>query len=206
MNLRLLSRNFFQKPTNQIAKDLLGKYLVRAFPNKKELIGKIVETESYLFDDPASHSFKGKTPRNSQMFSHPGTSYVYFTYGMYHCFNVVTNKKGIGEAVLIRAVEPVEGIEKMKKNRRKEKVNDLTNGPAKLTIAFGIDKSLNGVDLLSENSELRIMEDGKKEKFEIVETERIGISVGAESLQRFFIKGNGFVSKKSPTKTLKNQN
>ena len=109
-----INRLFFEKPTVKVAEDLLGCYLING-----NCAGKIVETEAYLEDDPGSHSFKGKTNRNEKMFGEAGKAYIYFTYGMYYCFNVVTNKEGKGEAVLIRALEPVSEIELMKKRRRK---------------------------------------------------------------------------------------
>ena len=151
--------------------------------------GKIVEVEAYLFNDPASHSYKGKTKRNKAMFEEGGIAYVYKIYGVHHCFNVVTNKKGIGEAVLIRALEPLEGIELMKINRKKD--SDLCNGPAKLVEALGIKKEQEKKDLIS--SELRI------EEFEIpkniVAKERIGISKGKSLKLRFYINKNKYISK-----------
>jgi len=185
---KILSKAFFNKSTLNVAKGLLGKYLLHH--TKAGIIaGKIVETEAYLKDDPASHSFNGRTMRNSSMFKEAGTSYVYFTYGMYHCFNVVTNKEGVGEAVLIRALEPVEGIEIMKKNRGITDTQNLCSGPAKLFIALGITKEYDGLDLLSKDSSLKLTEGeekiGIKESFEVIETTRIGIS-----------KGESFVSKR----------
>lgn len=166
--------------TLETAKNLLGMYLIHETP-KGIIKGKIIETEAYLQNDPASHSYNGLTNRNSAMFEEPGTIYVYFTYGMYHCMNIVTNKKGIGEAVLIRAIEPIEGIELMKKNRGKEK--NLCDGPAKLTIAFGINKEHNNAKL---NSKLRL-ETGEKPK-KIYSSKRIGISKGKDLKYRFYIK------------------
>jgi len=189
--MKPLPKSFFNKPTNEIARSLLGKYIV-----KGKMVAKIIETESYLFDDPASHSFKGKTPRNASMFDHPATSYVYFIYGMYHCFNITTNKKGIGEAVLIRAVEPVKGVEEMKNNREVKEKKSLTNGPAKLTIAFRINRTHNNLNLLNKNSKIKLMQPEKEEKFKIEKAKRIGISKGKNALQRFYIKDNNFVSRK----------
>ncbi len=187
--MRELSKSFFNKSTLEVAKGLLGKYLVH-----DELIGKIVETEAYLRNDSASHAFKGKTERNKSVFGKPGTAYVYFTYGMYNCFNVVTNK-GFGEAILIRALEPIEGIDVMKENRKTNEVKKLCSGPAKLVIAMGINRKDDGVDLLSEKSHLKLMH-GKKEKIKIVATRRIGISQAKEKLYRFYIEGSEWVSKK----------
>jgi len=153
-------------------------------------IGRIVETEAYLEDDPASHSFRGKTKRNEVMFGSPGRAYIYFTYGMHHCFNVVTNIEGVGEAVLIRALEPISGIELMKKRRGIEDVKNLCNGPAKLFVAMGISKEMNGLNL--ESGKLRIEQ--SNDRFDIISSNRIGISQGSDLKYRFFIKGNEFVS------------
>ena len=192
--MKILQKSFFREPTIEVAKKLLGKFIVSKTP-KGVIVGKIVETEAYLQNDPASHSFCGKTNRNSPMFDSAGTSYVYFTYGMYYCFNVVTNKKNIGEAVLIRAIEPIRGIELIKKNRKVPKNKDLTNGPAKLTLALGINKNFNGINLLDEKSPLKLMKD-KVENFEIIETKRIGISKGCKMPYRFYIKGSKWISRK----------
>jgi|SRR3989338_5308626 len=185
-----LKKEFFAGETLDVARNLLGCYLING-----NCAGKIVETEAYLENDSASHSFKGKTKRNGAMFGEPGTAYVYFTYGMHHCFNVVTNKKGIGEAVLIRALEPVKGINKMKLNRKKEDIKFLCSGPAKLVAALGINKKHNGASLI--NGKIKITE-GEKPK-EIVSTGRIGIKNNAHLHYRFYIKGNPFISNGKPT-------
>lgn len=187
----MLKKPFYNKPTIEVAKNLLGKYLVHEIDGTK-YVGKIVETEAYLEDDPASHTFNGKTHRNKAMYDEPGTAYVYFTYGMYHCFNVVTGKKGKGEAVLIRALEPIEGIEEMKINRNKDRLKDLCSGPAKLCKAFKIDKNQNHVSLLSKNF---FIEKRGNIKLEIIETTRIGITKGKEKNYRFYIKDNKFISR-----------
>ncbi|MCK5321572.1 DNA-3-methyladenine glycosylase [Candidatus Pacearchaeota archaeon] len=193
--MKSLPKSFFKKDTVAVAKALLGKLLVRETP-KGRIIAKIVETEAYLFDDPASHSFRGETPRNAPMFNVPGRSYVYFTYGMYNCLNVTTNKKGIGEAVLIRALEPVEGIRIMEKNRGNVEEKNLCNGPGKLTMALGITREQNDIDLLDRRSELKLVGSGEKENFEIVEATRIGISKAVEIPHRFYVLGNKWVSQK----------
>ncbi|MDR2428972.1 MAG: DNA-3-methyladenine glycosylase, partial [Candidatus Margulisbacteria bacterium] len=129
-----LRQKFFEQPTVELAKALLGKYLVYG-----RLRGKIVETEAYLYrGDPGCHAHKGQTPRNAPMFGPAGRTYVYFIYGMYHCLNIVSGKTGEGEAVLIRALEPAQGLETMQKNRRTLKLENLCNGPGKLTQAFGL--------------------------------------------------------------------
>jgi DNA-3-methyladenine glycosylase len=202
--LKPLSRSFYLRPTLQVAQELLGKYFIRRI-GKNLLIGKIVEVEAYRSNDPASHSFRGKTNRNSVMFCEGGHLYVYFTYGMHFCANIVTGRKGIGEAVLIRAVEPLVGFEMMKTNRygsikslnlkslnRKSLIN-LTNGPAKFCEAFGIARQDNGMDLI--DSEIRITNGESIPSKFIKRSSRIGIQQGVEKKWRFFIKGNPWVSK-----------
>jgi DNA-3-methyladenine glycosylase len=182
-----LGLRFFKQPTIDLAQALLGKYL-----GVGDLRGKIVETEAYLYhDDPGCHASRGLTPRNAPMFGPAGRAYVYFIYGMYHCLNIVSGKTGEGEAVLIRALEPVIGIELMKKRRKTDKIENLCNGPGKLTQAFGITRKHNNASLL--DGELRVY--GSREKPEIVSGKRIGLSAGQDLELRFFIKGNRFVSR-----------
>jgi len=187
-----LSRNFYSRNTKKVAQELLGKILVN---KTKEGIckGKIVETEAYFgSDDPASHAYRKKTKRNFLMFENPGKSYVYFCYGNHWLFNIVAKEMKVPGAVLVRALEPLKGIELMKKRREISELTNLTNGPGKLTKAFSINKEQNGLDLIKSNL---FLEDSA-EKFEIVKTKRIGISKGNDKLLRFYIKNNNFVSKK----------
>lgn len=172
------------------AKLLLGCKLVHETPEGKTS-GIIVETEAYHQDDPASHSFNGATKRTQVMFGESGHAYVYFTYGMHYCFNIVTGRTGQGQAVLVRALEPIEGIELMKKRRAADDIHQLTNGPAKLTQAMGINLKNNGQNILSGN--LRIEPGPKPAK--IMRTTRVGISKAQNLPWRFYIKGNEFVSK-----------
>lgn len=176
------------KSTIQLAKELLGCFLVHE-TSKGLIKGRIVETEAYLRNDEASHSFRGKTERNKTMFNGPGFAYVYFTYGMHNCFNVTSK---VGEAVLIRAVEPLEGIELMKKNRKTDIVRNLCSGPAKLTQAFGISLKHDGV-FLDEKSKLKILKGNKPKN--VVKTTRVGISSAKDKLYRFYEKGNVYISK-----------
>lgn len=163
------------------------------------MIGKIVEVEAYLGKkDPASHTFRGKTPRNEVMFLEGGHLYVYFTYGMHYCANVVTEEKWIGHAVLLRAVEPVTGEKTMATRRGlspgSEIIPNLTNGPAKLCQAFGIARKQNGTDLCKTGGIwIASMDSAPVEP--IGRSERIGITRGTHHLWRFFLKGNRFVSK-----------
>jgi DNA-3-methyladenine glycosylase len=182
-----IGKNFFNQPTIDLAKALLGKYLVLG-----KLKGKIVETEAYLYrGDPGCHASRGMTARNAPMFGPAGRTYVYFIYGMYHCLNIVSGKIGEGEAVLIRALEPVQGIALMQKRRRTTKLENLCNGPGKLTPAFGITRRHNNMDLLDGKLQIHT----SREKPEIASSRRIGLSAGKELELRFYIKKNKFVSK-----------
>jgi DNA-3-methyladenine glycosylase len=187
-----LNRNFYNRSTLKIAKELLGKCLVME-KDGKYVSGKIVETEAYIGpDDPASHAYRGPTSRNKVMFGNPGYAYVYLTYGMHHCLNFVTERKGFPAAVLIRALEPVDGIEIMKKRRQTGNLENLTNGPAKLCQALGIDRTLNGADLCSD---IIYVEDQGNMPTKIISTSRIGIKEGKDKKWRFYIKNNEFVSR-----------
>lgn len=184
----ILRRPFFSRPTVDVAKDLLGKVLRHG-----ETAGIIVEAEAYIGEgDLAAHSARGLTNRTRVMFGPPGHAYVYFIYGMYECVNVVAERDGKPGAVLIRALEPVDGIDIMRQRRpRAKRIEDLTSGPGKLTLAMGITRSLNGADLTRGPL---IVEDGPAPA-EIVTTTRIGITQCADWPLRFYIKGNRFVSR-----------
>lgn len=190
----LLPLNFYKNKTVLVAKGLLGALLVRNLRNSI-LVGRIVETEAYLgFKDPACHSYKGKTERCKVMFLEGGHFYVYFIYGFYHCLNVVTEKEGVPEAVLIRALEPMEGIEIMRKFRGGKK--NLTSGPGVLCEALKIDRSFNGHPVWEKP--LQIFKPLNKD-FEIVQKERVGVDYAGEAKKwklRFYIKNNPYVSKK----------
>ncbi len=204
-----MTKEFYIRDTAQVARDLLGKILVRKTAEGITK-GMIVEAEAYYGElDPASHAYKGRrTPRNEAMWGPPSYAYVYFTYGMYYMLNVVTGKDGEARAVLIRAVEPLEGIELMRKRRKKkleslkfgvknskDDLRELTNGPAKLTQAFDITRKENKIDMI--NSDLKIEENrgGLQSSFTIVACPRIGIKQGTEKKLRFYIDENLFVSK-----------
>lgn len=185
-----LPREFYLQETVSVARQLLGKVLVHE-TLEGVIAGRIVEVEAYESGDPACHSFRGKTGRNAVMFGEPGHVYVYFTYGMHFCLNAVTQPEGIGEGVLLRAVEPLEGIELMARNRA---LHNLCSGPGKLTQAFGINASHKGLDLCG-GSPLRIV-DGGMADVEIVEAPRVGIRLAADKLWRFYINGSRFISRK----------
>ncbi len=171
---------------------LLGAELERIINNEIIRV-KIVEVETYDETDPASHTFHGKTPRNEIMFSSAGHLYVYFTYGMHYCCNVVCGKEGFGAGILIRAVEPISGIDLIEKNRKQTGKN-ATNGPAKTCQALEIDKKLNGHFL--NNEPLTLIKNPPLQKDEIIITTRIGIKEATKALRRYYIKDNIFVSKK----------
>ncbi len=186
-----IERQFFTAPTLTVASSLLGLTLVRHSPLGVRA-GIIVETEAYTENDPACHANRGKTPRNAAMFGPAGTAYVYLIYGMHYCFNVVTGKEGIGEAVLIRALEPIKGVPQMEEARGTRDAKLLCAGPGRLCQALGITTSDNGISLLGETI---FLNRGKKPQ-SIVTASRIGISAGQDLPYRFYIAGNKFVSKK----------
>jgi DNA-3-methyladenine glycosylase len=187
-------RTFYERNTVRVAKELLGKVLVRRL-NSTLLEGIIVETEAYRGrDDAASHAYRGPTKWNQVMFGEPGHAYVYFTYGMHYCLNVTTEPAGQPGAVLIRAAQPIKGIAETKRRRRTDNVKDLSNGPAKLTQAFAITSTLNGHDLTL-GRKLYVTELFRPDPFTIVSGTRIGIRVAVERRWRFFVKDNPFVSK-----------
>lgn len=194
-NLQVLNESFYNRDTSLVAKELLGKILIKRVDGQY-LGGFIVETEAYYGDtDPASHAFRGKTPRSKIMFGRAGIAYVYFCYGMYNLLNAVTEKQDIPGAVLIRALEPLYGIEIMKKIRKTEITKKLTNGPGKLTISLDIDLKDNGKDLTSDSSGLYIAKANFPVKYEkIGHSQRIGINNGKEKFLRYFFENCEFVS------------
>lgn len=197
---RRLSRDFYKRTSISVAPDLLGCVVVRIHRGTM-MAGKIVEVEAYKQSDPASHSYRGKTKRNEVMFREGGFLYVYFTYGMHYCANVVTGRAGRGEAVLIRAVEPLVGIERMVWNRyRRRRIRspkelvELTSGPARFCQAFGIDKRMNGASLLE--GQIYIVAKDRGISFHTGRSTRIGISVGNEKRWRWYVRGNEWFSGK----------
>ncbi len=198
MTYKRFSRSFFQQKATIVAQEILGAYLHRVFDGR-ELIGKIVETEAYCVDDEACHAYRGKTPRNAVMFGEGGFSYVYFTYGMHHCFNITANMEGLAEAVLVRAVEPVKGIETMRKMRPKAiHDRDLTNGPGKVCQAMSLSRKENGIDLIESESLFLTRGESPISTNHIAVSTRIGINVAQEHLWRFYITGNEYISRTKP--------
>jgi len=191
-----LSRSFYSRPTLDVASDLLGKVLVRRL-NRRKLAGKIVETEAYVGPhDLACHASKGHTPRTSVMFGPAGYAYVYMIYGFYFCLNVVTEPLGYPAAVLIRAVEPLENLDLMRKLRNNPDHDaNIASGPGKLCMAMLIDKQLNGADLLGTTIWI---EDRKIDPGSILTSPRVGVDYAGEYKDkpwRFFVGGNPHVSR-----------
>jgi DNA-3-methyladenine glycosylase len=193
MKPMVLLSGFYSKDTAKVARELLGKILVRKL-GTKTLKAIIVETEAYYGkDDPASRAYHGKKKFNKVMWENPGRIFIYNVH-QYWMLNIIAHQEGKVGGVLIRALEPVDGIETMKKNRPEKQLTNLTSGPGKLTLALLIDKSLNGIDTTSVNSPIYVLEN--KKRFEIISSHRIGVTRDLEEKLRFYIKGNPFVSRK----------
>lgn len=204
MILEKLKKDFFERDGRVVAEELLGKFLIRKY-EENILIGKIVETEAYIGKiDKACHAYGGrKTPRIMPLYSACGIAYVYSIYGMYHCFNVITGEENDPQGVLIRAIEPIEGLDEISKNRfkkvfnelKKKEILNLTSGPSKLCIALNIDKKLNNHSIF--NDELYIAVSNSIEKIQTVKSKRVGIDYSEEAkdfLWRYYVKNNKFVS------------
>lgn len=188
-----LPLDFYKRETALVAKELLGKGLL--IKNSIQLtLSEIVETEAYLSEgDPASHSARGKTQRNSPMFESGGICYVYRCYGLHFCMNVVTGERGVGEAVLLRALAPLSGFQIMEKRRKTRDPRNLLSGPAKITQALGVDLSYNGV--VFNREDFAIVELKERLPFRIGTSPRIGISKAKTKPLRFFVKESPWVSK-----------
>jgi DNA-3-methyladenine glycosylase len=178
-----LPREFFARTGLELAPLLLNKILVHG-----ECAGRVIEVEAYMgADDPASHAFRGKTKRNAVMFGPAGHLYVYFTYGMHYCCNVVAGDDGVASAVLLRAVQPMDGLELMQARRaRARRPVDLTNGPAKICQALAIDRGLDGADLVQKTSPIGIFSDGTPPPEDPGIGPRIGIREGRDLPWRFW--------------------
>jgi len=191
--MNMLQRNFYERDPAKVAEDLLGKVLVRKL-DSEILSGKIVETEAYYGkNDPASKAYKGRKIFNELMFMDVGKAFIYMVHGNW-LLNIVAHVRGCVGAVLIRAIEPLEGIETMQKNRNAKDLLDLTSGPGKLTKALAITRALNGIDVTRKTSPLVVVK-GKSEGFQICSSHRIGVKADLPQKLRFFVDGNKFVSK-----------
>ena len=196
-----LPRTFYEPSAKIVAPLLLGHTLLRRTP-EGICGGVIVETEAYLTDDPACHGFRGETARNRSMFGPAGRAYVYFIYGNYFCCNAVCAGRGVAEAVLIRAIEPSFNAAWMRTNRPVKQERDLTSGPAKLCLALGIGRSLDGVELVSVSSNVIIARNPGRRKFvrehgPMISTTRVGIATAVELPLRFLLGGSEFVSRRA---------
>ena len=191
---RRLPRAFYQRDPREVAPDLLNKVLVA----RDGRAARIVETEAYCGPlDAAAHSYRGQTPRNAVMFGEPGLLYVYFTYGMHYCCNAVCGELGEGVAVLIRAAEPIAGLDRIRAARPAAKRDrDLCSGPARLCQAFGIDRRHDGADLVTGDQGLSIVDDGVPPPADPAVGPRIGIRHAAEEPWRWYVRGNAPVSKR----------
>ena len=188
---RVLRRAELPSDTAELARFLIGKILVRELP-AGVAGGYIVETEAYPVGDPAGHAYRGMTPGNRALFLERGHAHVYFTYGSSFMMNVSSEKAGVGAGILIRAIEPAFGIPIMERNRRTKQVRDLARGPGRLCAALKIDRSLDGTDLCKAGP-LWLGSDGRA-LGEIGRSQRIGITRAVDSLLRFYVRGNRFVS------------
>ena len=195
---RRLPRAFFARASTVVAPDLLGRILVRRLADGTRLAVRLVEVEAYHEDDPASHSFRGPTPRNAVMFGPAGCLYVYFSYGVHWCANVVTGSEGLGSAVLLRAGEPLEGLDTMAANRGVEDVRRLCAGPGRLTQALRITGADDGADVVRGGS-ISVHEGVAVPRRRIDRTTRVGIRVGVEARWRYLERGSPFVSPGRPS-------
>lgn len=186
-----IARSELPNDTIALARFLIGKLVVRDLP-EGVVNGRIVETEAYIVGDAAGHGFRGMTPRNRSLFLERGHAYVYLAYGISMMLNVSSEMEGIGTGVLIRALEPLDGIEIMRRNRGVERLRDLARGPGRLAAALRIDRSLDGLDLCQKGP-LWLAKDGQ-DPSEIGHSIRIGISKDADRLLRFYVRGSPFVS------------
>lgn len=196
----MVPRSFYERAPDMVARALLGKLLVRKLKGER-LIGRIVEVEAYFGkEDPAAHAYIGRTERNAVLFGPPGVAYVYFIYGMYYCLNISCEPDGQAGCILIRALEPIEGLATMARLRKlapDPRPKLLTSGPGRLCQALAITRAAhNGLDVTDALSGLHVEDDGYRPK-EIAVTPRIGIRHAAELQARYLISGNEFVSRQA---------
>ncbi len=194
-----LPRAFYEQPTLAVAPQLLGQMLVRCLPDGQTLAGRIVETEAYPLGDPALYAYQSPTPRTRPMFGPAGHVYLYATYRIHLMLNIVCGQAGVAESVLIRALEPADGVDAMRAGRSgAADTRQLTNGPGKLTAALGLTVAdFNEVDVTDPHSPLRIVAH-ESAPFDTVTTTRIGLTRGADLPYRFTITGSKYVSRPAP--------
>ncbi|MGH7660208.1 MAG: DNA-3-methyladenine glycosylase [Vulcanimicrobiaceae bacterium] len=184
-------RAMLPRDTESLARYLIGKIVV-SYSGGKRTAGRIVEVEAYLTGDPASHAFRGMTRRNAAMFSERGYAYVYRIYGTSWCLNVSSRETGVGEAILVRALEPLEGIRAMRLRRRHVRDRDLLRGPGRLCEALGIDGAVDGMDLCALRAAVRLFDDGARPHIGV--STRIGLTRAAERELRFYARGSTWLS------------
>jgi DNA-3-methyladenine glycosylase len=196
-----LPESFYEPSAAKVAPALLGHLLIHKMP-EGICGGAIVEAEAYLSDDPACHGYARQTDRNKTMYGPPGRAYVYFIYGNHYCVNAVCQRAGVAEAVLIRAIEPLFGLELMREHRRISRELDLTNGPGKLCEAMGIKRQQDGLNLCDTESPLIIARNPSLQKFRrarapVITTTRVGINKAADLPLRFYLAGSPYVSRRA---------
>jgi len=184
---------FFERMPDAVAPELLGKLVARTDGR----VARLVEVEAYAQDDPAAHTFRGKSQRNQSMFGPPGHLYVYFSYGVHWCANLVCGPQGYGAGVLLRAAEPLEGIDLMRNARGRDSLRDLCSGPGRLAQAFGISRALDGSDATG-TGVISLLDDGAQPDA-IVACPRVGISKNTHALLRFVVAGSRYLSKAAPS-------
>jgi len=189
--VKILPRGFYARPTGLVARDLLGKVLVRRI-GRRTLTGRIVEVEAYTADDPASHAFRGLTPRNAALFAQVGRAYIYQTHGQF-CLNVVAKRGRRAGGVLIRSLEPLAGIDLMRRSRGEASERRLASGPGNLSRAMGIDQALYGADM-TKDGPLAIADDGSPRP-EVRRTVRIGVTAARDKLRRFVVVGSPSITR-----------
>ena len=186
--MKRLERAFFARNAPDVARDLLGKLLVK---DDDGIVARIVETEAYTDTDPASHAYRGPTARNAPMFGPPGHAYVYFTYGMHWCMNTVTGEDGEGQGCLLRAAEPLEGFEALRARRGAARDRDLLRGPGRLGQGYGLSREHSGIDLCDGGS-LHLRDDGERPS--VATGPRVGVSLAADEAWRFWVPDSPWVS------------
>jgi DNA-3-methyladenine glycosylase len=189
-----LERAFFARPAPEVAPELLGKLLIKADDG---IVARLVEVEAYTQEDPASHAYRGPTARNAPMFGPPGHAYVYFSYGMHWCMNTVTGEDGHGQGVLLRAAEPLEGLDVIRRRRGTAKDRDLLRGPGRLGQAYGLHRQHSGLDLC-DGGPLYLADDGERPA--VTTGPRVGVALGADEAWRFWVPDSTWASvyKRSP--------
>jgi DNA-3-methyladenine glycosylase len=186
--VKRLRRTFYARPAPAVARELLGKLLVKADDG---IVARIVEAEAYTDSDPASHAFRGQTARNAPMFGPPGHAYVYFTYGMHWCMNTVTGEEGRGQGCLLRAAEPLEGLDVIRSRRGAARDRDLLRGPGRLGQALGLNREHSGIDLC-DGGPLYLADDGERPA--VATGPRVGVSLGADQPWRFWVPDSPWAS------------